>query len=540
LDICDKEVSYPLMRSSTVRSIPSKLLFEVGAVLLCLCAVVYLHSLAINRYSLGWDEWADVETARCLYSRWSFTQCSIDGTQFRLPHIVDALVMGTILGLAGKSDFFSPFALAGHQYLSLLFVLLTIGGTWYLARSLYGRATALVTILMMTVSCPLLASAIMIGTHSNSLPIFIFFAASVTAALVMQRASIVRCAAFVLCELFLMWSSVLCVPLALLLLMTVVCHLAWDSKWFTLGSVCTAIVLLVSGVFVFHYVSPIPGLSRLIGSMPLKGKFQPWWNPMQLGLSTAPWYFSIVICVVKFSPWWSYFLPFATVGYLRRRDLHSFEQIVLLNNIALFLFLFLKSSIFKYDAPHHQVFLYPLAYLSVAAFMVRAFSKEGHLFGRAMYGIAMVGGLALEVCNVAAVAPAYWFSGAQYSRRLITEFSGPAIMDPYRQDFHSTTWREANKLRKRGMLVQGMSREVVPVKGDNYVEVKRGLSRYYYAPKANYFEEVLQRRCKIIASDEIAYGIEQSVLFDCRGQRDLFVYEEFSAWLREYPAKIRW
>ena len=356
----------------------------------------------------------------------------------------------------------------------------------------------------------------------------------------MQRTSIRRCFAFVICVVLLAWSSVLCSPLALLLVMTVVCHLAWDSKWVTSWSVCAAIALLVSGVFISHFVSPISDLTQLIRFMPLKGKFQPWWNPMQLGLATAPWYFSIVICVVKFGPWWCYFLPFATAGYLRRRNLSSCEQVVLLNNVALFLFLFLKSAIFKYDAPHHQVFLYPLAYLSVAAFMVRAFRNEGGLFGRAMYGVVIFGGLALDVCNVAAVAPAYWFSGAQYSRRLIGEFPGPAVMDPYRQDFHSTTLRAANDLRRQGILVQGMSREILPVRGGSYVVVNRGLSRYYYAPKANYFEEVLQQRCKFVVSDEIAYGIEQYVLFDCRGQHDLFRYEEFSEWLKEYPAKNRW
>jgi hypothetical protein len=146
----------------------------------------------------------------------------------------------------------------------------------------------------------------------------------------------------------------------------------------------------------------------------------PFWNYLGLGSPHAPWYFSLVVFVIKIGLWW---LVLAAACYattlhrprsLQTTFLASFE-IALLINFAL------KGFVFRYDAPHHQVQFYPLVCLGIAAVIL-----EHRLTKPLMAAIAIC--FAIQLYDVIRFFPNYLFYGAQYGDRFIGEFYGPAVM----------------------------------------------------------------------------------------------------------------
>jgi len=81
----------------------------------------------------------------------------------------------------------------------------------------------------------------------------------------------------------------------------------------------------------------------------------------------------------------------------------------------------LKGSVFRYDAPHHQVQFYPLVCLGLAAVIL-----EHRMTKPLIAAIAIC--FAIQLYDVIRFFPNYLFYGAQYGDRFIGEFYGPAVM----------------------------------------------------------------------------------------------------------------
>jgi len=160
-------------------------------------------------------------------------------------------------------------------------------------------------------------------------------------------------------------------------------------------------------------------LLKLIRACMLPNPY-PFWNYLGLGSPHAPWYFSLVVFVIKIGPWWLVlaFACYATTLHRPRRLQTTFLAafaIALLMNFAL------KGLVFRYDAPHHQVQFYPLVCLGLAAVIL-----EHRMTKPLIAAISIC--FAIQLYDVIRFFPNYLFYGAQYGERFIGEFYGPAVM----------------------------------------------------------------------------------------------------------------
>jgi hypothetical protein len=159
-------------------------------------------------------------------------------------------------------------------------------------------------------------------------------------------------------------------------------------------------------------------LAKLIRACTLPDVY-PFWNYLGLGTPHAPWYFSLVVFVIKIGPWW---LVLAAACYATTLHRPRLQTIFLAAfGIALLINFALKGFVFRYDAPHHQVQFYPLVYLFLAAVIL-----EHRMTKPLIAAISIC--FAVQLYDVIRFFPNYLFYGAQYGDRFIGEFYGPAVM----------------------------------------------------------------------------------------------------------------
>ena len=160
-------------------------------------------------------------------------------------------------------------------------------------------------------------------------------------------------------------------------------------------------------------------LVKLIRACTLPNAY-PFWNYLNLGSPHAPWYFSLVLFIIKIGPWWLVLAAacYATTLHRPRRLQTTFLAAF---GIALLINFALKGFVFRYDAPHHQVQFYPLVCLGLSAVILE------HRMTKLLIA-AIVLCFAIQLYDVIRFFPNYLFYGAQYGDRFIGEFYGPAVM----------------------------------------------------------------------------------------------------------------
>jgi hypothetical protein len=166
------------------------------------------------------------------------------------------------------------------------------------------------------------------------------------------------------------------------------------------------------------YVNPAL-LVKLIRACALPDVY-PFWNYLGLGSPHAPWYFSLLLFVIKIGPWWLV-LAAACYATTLRRPRRMQTTFLAAFGITLLINFALKGFVFRYDAPHHQVQFYPIVCLAIAAIIL-----EHRMTKPLIAAIAIC--FAVQIYDVIRFFPNYLFYGAQYGDRFIGEFYGPAVM----------------------------------------------------------------------------------------------------------------
>jgi hypothetical protein len=159
-------------------------------------------------------------------------------------------------------------------------------------------------------------------------------------------------------------------------------------------------------------------MGKLIRACTLPSPY-PFWNYLGLGSPHTPWYFSLVLFIIKIGPWWLLLAAACYAATLRPRSLQT--MFLGAFGIALLINFALKGFVFRYDAPHHQVQFYPLVCLALAAVILE------HKMTRLLFAAIAIC-FALQLYDVIRFFPNYLFYGAQYGDRFIGEFYGPAVM----------------------------------------------------------------------------------------------------------------
>jgi hypothetical protein len=384
-----------------------------AAFVLIFAAFTFVHLHRIASISPTWDEGTDIAITQCLAQTHDPFACLDDISQTRLPHFIHALV----LALTPRIE--------AQYVISFVASALTLLMLYAFARREFGLGVATMTAALYAMSPQLLASGRMLMTHANMLftmfttASLIAFYRSASEPLAVQPPSrrrydatwlVLSAIAFGLatsCSILGVFNGIV---IAVFYAMTR--RLAWRDLMFIPIAIATFFATSVI------YLNPAL-LVKLIQACTLPNPY-PFWNYLGLGSPHAPWYFSLVIFVIKIGPWWLLLAAacYATTLHLPQRLQTTFLAAF---GTALLINFALKGFVFRYDAPHHQVQFYPLVCLGLAAVIL-----EHRMTKPLIAAIAIC--FAVQIYDVARFFPNYLFYGAQYGDRFIGEFYGPAVM----------------------------------------------------------------------------------------------------------------
>jgi hypothetical protein len=382
----------------------------VFTVIFAAFAFLHLHRLA--SISPTWDEGTDIAIIHCLAATHDPFACLDDISQTRLPFYIHAAVLAVTPRL-------------GAQYaISVAASALTLLLLYVFARREFGVAVATMTAALYVLSPQLLASGRMLLTHANIL-FTLFTTVSFIAmyyAVARSRTTtplIISAVAFGLatsCSIVGVFNGLF---IAIFYAMTIgrERRMVWRDILYLPVAVATFFATSVI------YLRPAL-LVALIRACTLS-KVYPFWNYLELGSPHAPWYFPLVVFVIKIGPWWIALT--AICWFISRRPAPRTTQraFVAAMAISLGVNFALRGFVFHYDAPHHQVQFYPLVYLVIATILL------GYEFRRRVSAplVAVIAVcFAIQLYDVARFFPNYLFYGSQYGDRFIGEFYGPAVM----------------------------------------------------------------------------------------------------------------
>jgi 4-amino-4-deoxy-L-arabinose transferase-like glycosyltransferase len=393
-------------------------------------AFAFLHLYRMASISPTWDEGTDIEIIHCLAATHDPFACLGDISQTRLPFYIHAAVLAI-----------TPRVEAQYA-ISFVASALTLLLLYAFARREFGVAVATMTAALYVLSPQLLASGRMLLTHANML-----FTLFTTVSFVAFYYVVARSRGYEVTQVLHPETPKPRDPAATPLLISAVA--------FGLATSCS-ILGVFNGLFIAVFYAMTIGRERrmlwrdllflpvavatffatsiiylqpkllvaLIRACTLPSPY-PFWNYLGLGSPHAPWYFSLVIFVIKIGPWW---LALAAICWiLSRRPAPRTTQRAFLAAIAISLAInfALKGLVFRYDAPHHQVQFYPLVCLAIAAVLL------GYEFRRRV-SVPLVAVIAvcfaIQLFDVVRFFPNYLFYGSQYGDRFIGEFYGPAVM----------------------------------------------------------------------------------------------------------------
>ena len=371
------------------------------AFVLIFAAFAFLHLFRMASISPTWDEGTDIGIVQCLSATHDPFACLADISQTRLPFYIHA----TVAAITPR--------IKAQYAVSFIASALTLFLLYAFARREFGVSVATMTAALYVTSPQLLASGRMLMTHANIL-FTLFTTASFIAFYEFSKDRRLRWLVISAISFGLATScSILGVfnGIFIVVFYAITRRAAWRDLMFLPIAVTTFFATSVI------YLKPAL-LSALIRACSLQEVY-PFWNYLGLGSPHAPWYFSLVVFVIKIGPWW---LALAAVcWFISRRPAPDTIQRAFLAAfiIGLGINFALKGFVFHYDAPHHQVQFYPLVYLTIAAVLL------GYEFRRRV-SVPLVAAIAacfaIQLYDVVRFFPNYLFYGSQYGDRFIGEF----------------------------------------------------------------------------------------------------------------------
>lgn len=399
---------------ATRRGIPWLAAIFTGILLVAAGLLLY----RLGSVSRTWDEAIDTNIVSCLGHSHNPFHCLEDITQTRLPMYLHAAVKAV-----------TPASSAQYG-LSAAFALVNVVLVFLFTRARFGVRAGLFAMALMATSPPLLASGRMLMSHSNVMLTTFTLVAVMTLDRFGRSESYryfwLSAVAFGLT----LASSVLGVftllVLAPLWAFNTRRRRAWDPLVYL---VVAGMVFLLSTII---YVRPTNLGALIQGS--LGSHTYPEWNYLQLGTSLAPRWYSPLLFLVKIGPWWV--VVFAITPLVLRRgpvDRETHRSALIIWGASLTV-LFLKSAVFRYDAPHQQVPWYPFVFILVAATADELLHRAPR--AQTVLLCTLAAFLSIQLYDAVRFFPNYLFYGAQYGDRFIGEFYGPAVM--HKQDLGST------------------------------------------------------------------------------------------------------
>jgi len=387
--------------------------------LLIVGVFVFLHFYKMGTVSFSYDEMYDSQITDCFGKLDDFWHCNISPSQVPVPFFIHVFLRKILVYFFQNNiDYIISFAFG---LFNLLFF-------YYFVKREFNKIIAKIYALLAVTSIPLLASSRMIFSHSNV--IFITF----------TILSIVCFYYFIKLNKFkfLIYSSIfwgISVGSSLLGVFTIFFFLIYyllvnypkNIKWKHLIFIPLAIICFFLVTIIYFN---IVNLFWMFKESLTISRFD-YWNYMNLNTNQAPYWYSFLLFVVKISPWWALFFLYYIFSFIKSDKNSKTAPQIFLFNIVIFSFLYfiIKSVIFRYDAPHHQIHLSPFVYLVISFSIYDLYIKfrTNKLYKVIYLGIVILFFL-LQIIFLILYFPNYLFYGSFYGKNFVGEFYGPAVL----------------------------------------------------------------------------------------------------------------
>lgn len=431
----------PKTNHSQYEPLPSQV-FNVHLIFLILILIVYtsVHIYKMGSVSYTGDEKLDVEIVRIYVQSKNPFGCFYDITQTRFPYYFHAIFCLVLAPLTGKYS---------HHIISLIFGLVNLLLIYSFTKKNFNNFIANTTLLLTATSIPVLTSSRMVLSHSN----VIFTTFTILTVITFFR--FIKDNDFK----FLIYSAVFfgfSVGSSALGIFTVLYFLVFYSMTklkdhrftsshlsfipISLASFFLSSIIYTDKTHLFSFIKHV-----------LSGEGESYRNFLNLGTHSAPFWYSFLIFIVKVTPWWSLFFIYFVAVILDTKRVKNNLRIKFLSTLFLFVIFYfiIKSFVFRYDAPHQQVHLFPFVYLIMAYSIFDIFVRirRNRLFKNLFVGTLLIL-FAIQIAQISLFFPNFLFYGSQYGKDFVGEFYGPAVAQF--QDFDQTEERikkilQANK-----------------------------------------------------------------------------------------------
>ncbi len=395
---------------------------RVELLLLFILSLSYIifHFYQIGEISNTLDETTDLNSVNCYVRAQNGFSCREDISQTRFPYYIHASVQSLTHNVFGRKL---------HFIISLLFGLFILLYMYFFAKKEFGAKVAFYTAMLMALSIPLLASSRMVLTHSE----IIFTTFSVLTVTTLYTALTKNSyRTFLLAAVFFglsLSSAIIGIFLFVWLVIVYILFRAPRKAFYPKDLLFIPLAVTVFFTTSFAYTDPHIFSAFIKDILVSRVTLFPEWNYMQLGSPSSPWWYSWLLFFVKVTPWWGAMYIISIILIWKNNYVHEPQRTFLYGTaIFVLLFLFMKSTIFHYDAPHHHLFFYPFVYLAIAVGIVtiqQSLKRRGlHI----SFNILIVFFFLLQMRDIYTFFPNYLFYGAQYGSNFIGEFYGPAVL----------------------------------------------------------------------------------------------------------------
>lgn len=388
---------------------------ELIFIIIIIASFLFLHIYKMADISYTYDEKVDAFIIDCYAHSGDFWSCNQDISQPRLPYFIHLFFNSILWQFAGKYS---------NYIVSMIFGLFNLLLMYAFIKKEFADKIAKITALLMLTSIPLLASSRMILTHSNV--IFSTF----TILTIICFYYFIKNGEYkdLMCSAV-FWGLAVgshITGIFLLIFMAIFYLFGYKGRFhpsYILFFIVSLAVFFISTVVYFN-AENIYNLYR-ISIFNFRDYY---WNYFNLSTNLAPWWFSCLIFIVKITPWWFlFFIYFIRLIFKQNKKIDL--KIIFLFSIFIFaaIYFFIRSAIFHYDAPHHQIHLYPFIYLIIAFSIWNIYASIKNRIFKIGYALGIVMLFGLQAIQIVLFFPNLLFYGSQYGSRFIGGFYGPAV-----------------------------------------------------------------------------------------------------------------
>ena len=484
--------------------------------LLCFIFFAFFIIYQTGSISLSFDEISDSNIADCYQQTKNPLLCPEDITQTRFPHYLHAALRSIL--------FFLPSSGVDHA-ITIIFCLTSFILICWFAKKEFNQRVANFTALGIATSIPLIASGKLILTHSNAIFATITLGAIITFYYFVKNNQ----TKYLIYSAFLYGLSIASslVGVTTFFFFIIFYLLGAKSRKALPTKIFLFLIISIATFFIFSVIHTQPQhLNQLIAETQL---FRNWFNYLGLGHFFAPAWFSLVLFVVKISPWWA-ILFFISIKYLLPVKKNNIPKIFLLSAfIFIIVYLVIKSIYFKYDAPHHQLVLYYLAYLLIGYTFYSLFTAIKKPVRKILLASLLGLMVIAQIYYLILFFPNLLFYGHQYGDRMIGEIYGPAVV--LCQDFDQVE-TELKKIVAAGhtpIVLNGLCFNYSDLPRDYFYYLDKQYTfhhQYVYTdvlmaehfqlvPQKKAYQEYLKRKCQKYFSHSFPGGKEVYFIYQC-------------------------